>query len=313
MTQTQKRILAVLAAVAGLLAVFLIAVLALGGSSGAKPSRVQVRTLTAGPSATATPLPRTATPAPTPTPPLVTARTRTPASVYTIPDTRGAIVAQLPPGLVLPVQGRSDDNQWLLVSFSTQGGAPSTGTGWLAASSAEVSGDLQQAPIAATVATPSPTPTPTPSPSPTPTPSPSPTPSPTPTRTPGPTPTRTPTPPPPATLPDLVLQDFSVIQSGAGAGFVQIVVGNVGQADVTQRQVEIVGVDQTGTEVMHFSTGFVNIPAGGSLNIRSGYKPSARTMLTVVVNPNHTIAEADAPPGFDDPNNALTRTVVPVP
>jgi hypothetical protein len=34
-------------------------------------------------------------------------------------------------------------------------------------------------------------------------------------------------------------------------------------------------------------------------------------MLTVVINPNQTIPEADAPPGFPDTNNSLTKTVSP--
>jgi len=108
-----------------------------------------------------------------------------------------------------------------------------------------------------------------------------------------------------------VLQDFSVISSGPGAGFVQVVIGNAGDGDLVSQQIEIIGVDQTDTQVLHTTTGAVTIPARGSLTITTGYKPAQRTMLTVVINPNGTIREADAPPGFGDPNNALTKTVAP--
>ena len=59
------------------------------------------------------------------------------------------------------------------------------------------------------------------------------------------------------------------------------------------------------------TTGPVSIPPGGSLTVVTGYKPTQRTMLTVAINPNHTLPEADAPAGFADPNNALTKPVVP--
>jgi len=108
-----------------------------------------------------------------------------------------------------------------------------------------------------------------------------------------------------------VLQDFSVISSGSGAGFVQVVIANAGDGDLVSQQIEIIGVDHTDTQVLHTTTGAVTIPARGSLTITTGYKPAQRTMLTVVINPNGTIREADAPPGFGDPNNALTKTVAP--
>lgn len=305
MTPTQQRILLVLGGIVAVLAIFLVAILAVG-AGGNGGSRVQVHTLTPPPSATTAPLTASPTPATTPTPPVLSIRLNSAAPVYTVPDPRGAVVARLPAGLTLPIVGRSDDDRWLLVNFSTQAGAPSTGTGWLAADVGEIAGDLRQAPIAATA----PTPTPSPSPSPTQTPSPSPTPTRTPT--PAPTPSPAPTRPPVVALPDLVLQDFDVIQSGAGVGSVEIVVRNVGRADLVGQPIEVLGVDQTGAQVMQFATGGVTIPAGGSLVIRSAYRPTARTMLTVVINPNGAIAEADAPPGFADTNNSLTKTVFPL-
>jgi len=262
---------------------------------------VLVRTLTPPPSATAAPPTASATPASTPTPFVLSILLNAPASVFSVPDPRGAVVARLPAGLALPIVGRSDDDRWLLVTFSTQAGAPSTGTGWILAEEGEIAGDLRQAPIAATAPTPSPSPSPAPTPSPTPTltPTPAPAPSPPPTR------------PPVAALPDLALQDFAVNHSGAGAGSVEIVVRNVGRADLVGQPIEVLGVDQTGAQVMQFATGGVTVPAGGMIVIRSAYRPSGRTMLTVVINPNGLIAEADAPPGFADTNNALTKAVFP--
>ncbi|HZQ34945.1 MAG TPA: hypothetical protein VFD32_03355, partial [Dehalococcoidia bacterium] len=281
----------------------LIVFLLLGGGGGNKPSPVQIVTqppATPSPSATvATP---TATAAASPTPAGVTATTRGTVTVYTVPDTRAAVVARLPGGLTLPVAGRSDDDQWLLVNFSTAQGAPSTGTGWLQASAVQVGGDLSQAPILSTSETPSP------SPSPAPTPSPSPTPTPTPSPTPA--PTRSPTQPSGA-LPDLVLSDFNVLQSGSGAGFVAVNIRNAGPGQLAGQPIELLGVDQTGATVFDLTTGPLTLAAGGTQQIRTSYKPTARTMLTVVINPNHTIPEADAPPGFPDTNNSLTKAVFP--
>jgi hypothetical protein len=156
-------------------------------------------------------------------------------------------------------------------------------------------------------------PSPEPFPSPTRTPTPTPSLSPVPSRTPSPTPPASPTPVPGRALPDLVLQDFGVATTGAGTGFVRVDISNVGQGDVTARPIEIIGIDQTGTEVLHLTTGPLTIPTGAVVTVTTGYKPVARTVLTVVINPNNAIAEADAPPGFQDPNNAITKTVNPLP
>ncbi|MHB8575023.1 MAG: hypothetical protein ACYDCQ_06785 [Dehalococcoidia bacterium] len=154
-------------------------------------------------------------------------------------------------------------------------------------------------------------PTRTPSPSPSPAPTSSPVPSPAPARSPSSSPSPAPTSPPVRGLPDLALQDFDLVPSGPAAGTLRITVSNPGQADLVQQGIEIVGFDQTDTEVVHFTSAPITILAGGSVSIASSYKPSKRTTLTVVINPNHRIAEADAPPGFDDPNNARTKTVTP--
>lgn len=309
MTVAQQRILLILGGIVGVLAVFLIAFLLIGGGGGGnKPSPVQIVTrppATPTPSATAT---TRATVAASPTPAGITATTRGVVTVYTVPDQRAAVVARLPAGLTLPVAGRSDDDQWLLVDFSTAQGAPSTGTGWLQASGVQIGGDLAQAPILSTAETP--TPPPTASPSPPPTPSPTPSPTATPALSPTPAPTRPPTQASGA-LPDLVLSDFNVLQSGAGAGFVVVDIRNAGRAALSGQPIELIGVDQTGATVFDVTTGPLTIPPGESQQIRTSYRPAARTMLTVVVNPNHTIAEADAPPGFPDTNNSLTKAVFP--
>jgi len=301
-TVAQQRILLILGGLVGILAVFLIAVLLVGAGGGSKPPPVRLLTQTA---TTASPAAAPAATTPTgagasATPAGVTARTRGAVTVYNIPDQRGAVVARLPGGLTVPVAGRSDDNQWLLVNFSTQQGAPGTGTGWLQASGVEISGDLTQAPVLSTIETPTPSPSPTPSPTPTPTSTPSPTPAPTPAPT-----------QPGVELPDLVLRDFSVLQSGAGAGFLVVEIGNAGRAALSGQEIAIMAVDQTGATVVQVTTGPVTIAPGATIEIRTGYKPTARTMLTVVINPNHAIAEADAPPGFPDTNNSLTKAVFP--
>ncbi|HZU76591.1 MAG TPA: hypothetical protein VFA70_07490, partial [Dehalococcoidia bacterium] len=161
----------------------------------------------------------------------------------------------------------------------------------------DLSGDLSSVPVQA---------------APTATASPSPTPSPTPTRTPAPsaTPSRTPT-APAAALPDLDLQDFGIITQGASAGFLRVDIANVGAADLVNAPIEIVGFDQTGAQVLHLTTGPLTIQVGSFQSITTGYRPTQRTMLTVVINPNGTIREADAPPGFPDLNNSLTKTVTP--
>jgi hypothetical protein len=112
-------------------------------------------------------------------------------------------------------------------------------------------------------------------------------------------------------LPDLALQDFGVISQGASAGFLRVDIANFGTKDLVGTPVEIVGYDQTGAQVLHLTTGPLNIASGSFQSVTTGYRPTQRTMLTVVINPNHTIAEADAPPGFDDPNNSLTKLVTP--
>ncbi len=100
---------------------------------------------------------------------------------------------------------------------------------------------------------------------------------------------------------------------GASAGFVRVDISNVGQTDLVARQIEIIGVDQTGTQVLHTTTGPLSIGAGQMQTIITGYKPTRRTTLTVVINPTGSIAEADAPPGFDDPNNSATKILNPLP
>lgn len=104
-----------------------------------------------------------------------------------------------------------------------------------------------------------------------------------------------------------------MITTGVSAGFVRVDIGNVGQADLAGRPVEIIGIDQTGTEVLHLTTGPLSIAAGSVLTVTTGYRPAARTVLTVVINPTGSIAEADAPAGFQDPNNASTKTLNPLP
>lgn len=318
MTLTQQRVLWIMAGIVAILLVFLLALVFVGGSGKTNRSVVQIRPV----SATATPTPpparSTPSPSPSPTPVLPLVRTRSTTIVRAIPDPAGAVIARLPAGQMLPLIGRSSDNAWFLILFSAasaatpRAGAPDSTSGWVIASAVDVSGDIQTVPIEAE-------PPPTPSPSPSPTPSPTRPPSPTPTASPSPTPappapTLEPTQPPPplrGALPDLLLQDFSVIPNGPGAGFLQVVVGNAGDAELARQPIELIGVDQTGTVVLRATTGAVTIPARGALTITTGYKPSQRTMLTVVVNPNGTIREADAPPGFDDPNNALTKVVTP--
>jgi hypothetical protein len=141
------------------------------------------------------------------------------------------------------------------------------------------------------------------------TPSPSPTPSPEPSRT----PTSISTPPSGRgpSLPDLTLQNFSVASSGVVAGTVQVQIANAGPGDLVNTAVEILGIDQTGAAVLHTTTPPLNLPAGRSISVTTSFKPLQRTMLTVVLNPNHTIAESDAPAGFDDTNNTLTKAVLP--
>ncbi len=229
MTLAQQRILWAMASAAGILFIFLLAVIFIGGNGKKRGGIVEIRTVSSTPTAA--------------------------SSLGASPSPRAT-----PPGLPTSVP-------------------------------------IRPAPTAAPSATPSPTPTPALTPS----------------ATPSPTPVSPPTPTPAAGrgLPDLVLQDFSVISGGSGAGFIQVAIGNAGDGDLVSQQIEIIGVDQTDTQVLHTTTGAVTIPARGSLTITTGYKPAQRTMLTVVINPNGTIREADAPPGFGDPNNALTKTVAP--
>jgi hypothetical protein len=88
-------------------------------------------------------------------------------------------------------------------------------------------------------------------------------------------------------------------------------IANLGQADLISTPIEIAGFDQTGAQVLRLTTGPVTIQTGSFVTITTGYRPAQRAVLTVVINPSHTIAEADAPPGFDDPNNSLTKTITP--
>jgi hypothetical protein len=107
------------------------------------------------------------------------------------------------------------------------------------------------------------------------------------------------------------LYDFDVLQEGPDRGVLQVVVANFGPGDVTQQPLEIAGFDQTGSQVLHLTTGALTIPAGTSVAVTTGYRPTQRTMLTVVINPTHAIPSAAAPRGFDDPYNKLTKTVTP--
>jgi len=330
MTRTQRRILLILSSLAGLLAVYLVVLLLLR-SAPASGGTVRIQTGVFTPIVSPTAI-RTPSPTPRPAPQAPAIRTRVVTALLASPEVSGATVIILPGELTLPLRGRTADSRWLLVLYDANA-INGERTGWVAAADVDQLGDLQSVPVATaaprpatsvppTVSasrSPSPPPSPSPAPSPSATASPPPTPSPSPT----PSPTRTvtatstqpppppPTLPPPRGLPDLVLSDFSVIPTGPGAGYLLVQIGNVGGGDLMQQGIEIIGVDQTGAEVLHLTTGPLTIRAGGAQTVTSGYKPVRRTMLTVVLNPNKGIAEADAPAGFDDPNNALTKSVTP--
>ena len=205
----------------------------------------------------------------------------------------------------------------VLIKLATPGRTPSVAAGFATDSPRPtVAPSLTPQPSTPPIRTVEPTQPPPPtvtqaperSPSPRPTDTPSPTPSPTPQRTPSPTAV------PARGLPALALLDFDLVPAvpaGPNAGALRITIGNLGAVDLVQQGIEIIVIDQTDTEVAHFTSAAVSIPAGGSVVITSAYKPARRTTLTVVINPNHTIAEADAPPGFDDPNDIKTKTVTP--
>jgi len=212
------------------------------------------------------------------------------------PDPSSPVLATLAPGIVVQITGRTDDSAWVFVTYPLNQGS---GNGWIDVASLEITGDLAGVPVLAVTRTATPSPSPTSSPSP----------------TPSPTPTPTPTPTQPAqqggALPDLTVTDIRVIDSGPGRGSLEVLIANVGQGTIANRPIEIVAYDQTGARVLDVTTGPLTIPPGKVQPIITGYQVRERQMLTVVVNPNQSIAEADAPPGFPDPNNSLTKAVSP--
>jgi hypothetical protein len=88
-------------------------------------------------------------------------------------------------------------------------------------------------------------------------------------------------------------------------------IANLGPGDIAQQPLAIEGFDQTGREVLQLTTGPLTILAGTVVSVTTSYRPTQRTMLTVVINPTHAIPSAAAPSGFDDPYNTLTKVVTP--
>ena len=299
MSSSQRTVLFALAGAALVLLVAIVAVAVHDATGSSKPTQVKILpfTPTATPSPTSTPA--TATPSPSATPSTPSGVTRRAAVVRQSPDATAAQLATLPQGVTVQISGRTDDNQWLFVTYPLDG---SSGSGWIDAGSLQLNGDINAIPIIASTRTATPTPSPSPSPSPSPTPSPSP----------SPTPTRAPTEPPrTGALPDLAVANITVIGSGASKGTLQVAIANVGAGDLAGQPIEILGYDQTGAQVLNVTTGPLSIPAGKTQPVITGYQVKQRTAITIVLNPNHTVPEADAPPGFADPNNTLTVTVSP--
>jgi hypothetical protein len=301
MTPGQRTVLIVLGGAALLLIIAIIAIVIHNSSGGGTPVRFQPFSVTPTPTPTPTARAAQPTPALSATPSGPTGRTSRSAAVRQGPDSASAQLATLATGISVAISGRSDDNQWFFVTYPIGGGS---GSGWIDAASLTISGDLNAIPILVTTQTATPSPSPSPSPSPTRTPSPSPTPSPAPTQPPT-------QPPRQSALPDLTISDISVIGSGPGKGSLEVVVANLGMGDVAGQPLEIIGYDQTGAEVLDVTTGQLTIAAGKTQPVITGYQVKQRQALTIVINPNHAIAEADAPPGFADPNNTLTKTVSP--
>jgi hypothetical protein len=107
------------------------------------------------------------------------------------------------------------------------------------------------------------------------------------------------------------LRDFAVLQGGPSRGFLELTIANLGPGDIAQQPLAVEGFDQTGREILQLTTGPLTIPAGTVVLITTSYRPTERTMLTVVINRTHAIPSAAAPSGFDDPYNKLTKAVSP--
>lgn len=174
MTSTQIKILAVLGALVGILAIFTAVVFALDPGDGEPKSASSLPTSTSGPATVpptavtavrGTPSPAAASPTPTRTPAVspspvragVVVRAPVPVNIRRGPGTEFPIIVTLSVGDELPATGRVPDGSWLFVTLTD-------GTGWVALDIVEVvSGVAASLPVVA-APTPPPAPPPTPAP-----------------------------------------------------------------------------------------------------------------------------------------------------
>jgi hypothetical protein len=171
-TSTQIKILAVLGALVGILAIFTAIVFALDPDDGEPKTAVSLPTATSAPATVpptavtavrGTPSPSAASPAPAQTPATsptparagVVVRAPVAANIRRGPGTEFPIIVTLAIGDELPATGRVQDGSWLFVTLTD-------GTGWVALDVIEVvNGAAASLPVVA-APTPPPAPPPTP-------------------------------------------------------------------------------------------------------------------------------------------------------